>query len=156
MTNDNMTNDNLTDDELYERLRRVVDERDPPPEALAAAARDAFGLGRLGNELAALVADSALQTSSARGADDVRMLSFQAEDLELTVQLRGESGSLDVAGMVTETVDRLTLETPEGEVELTVDGYGRFRQGGLRGSMLRLVVRRPSGRTATTAWVLVG
>jgi hypothetical protein len=145
-----------TEDELLARLEREVLARDPVPETLHAAARDAFGLGRLGDELAELVADSALATSGARSGDAARILSFQVDDLEAEVELHARSGSFDLTGVVSAPVRHVAVETPDGSREVPVDELGRIRAVGVSGRMVRLVLRRESGRTATTRWVLVG
>jgi hypothetical protein len=146
-----------TDDELLARLGRELLARDPAPETLHAAARDAFGLGRLGDELAELVADSALAASGARGGHDARLLSFRVDDLEAEVELRGGTGgTFDLTGVVSAAVCQVTVETPDGSQDVPVDELGRIRAAGVAGRMLRLALRRESGRTATTRWVLVG
>jgi len=145
-----------TEAELLARLEREVIARDPVPETLHAAARDAFGLGRLGDELAELVADSALESSGVRGGDDSRLLSFRVDDLEAEVEVSTRAGGFDLTGVVSGPVRGVTVETPDGSHEVPVDELGRIRAVGVVGRMLRLALRRESGRIATTRWVLVG
>lgn len=146
----------MNDEELLEELRRTVVVHDPPPPTLRAAARDAFGLERLSEELVRLIEDSDLQPAGTRGAGDVRLLSFATEDVEASVQVTSAGGAFDVTGVVTGAVSAIVLQTPAGAHDVTLDEQGRFHRAGLVGRMLRVGLRMPAGRTAASAWVLLG
>ena len=67
-----------TDEVLLADLRRIAAIVDAPPPLLASSSRAAFAFGRLDDELARLVQDTALQPVGSRGVDEPRMIAFAA------------------------------------------------------------------------------
>ena len=71
---------------LEEQLRQIIERLDPVPERLLAAAKDCYTWRTVDSDLAELVFDSMAEDHGVlvRGADDPRLLSFEAHDLTST------------------------------------------------------------------------
>ncbi|WP_232664637.1 carboxypeptidase-like regulatory domain-containing protein [Pseudonocardia sp. TRM90224] len=145
------------DDDLIERLRRIAAEADPPPGIVGAAARAALATRRLDDELAELVLDSAHEPELVRAAgDDVRMLTFEAGDVAVELQVQAqlhEAGRLAMRGLVTGPVAGLTVETPGGERTADLDADGWFAVEDLPPGPTRLRLTRPDAPAVTSAWI---
>jgi hypothetical protein len=143
-------------------LGGVLAAVDPEPEVLRELGRAAFSVRRVDEELAELVADSALLGGMVRSVTPgPRLLSFAAGNLVLELQVtdmprgRAALGMLDgllEAGPVPADA-RVDLETADARVESTdVDEVGRFAFDQVPEGLVRL--RVVSGALdVTTAWV---
>jgi hypothetical protein len=145
----------MSDDEheLIARLRRIAAVADAPPPELAASARATFAFGRLDDELARLVQDTALQPVGSRGPDEPRMLAFAADGITVDVEVSDGPEGRRLTGVIDGQVSALAVETPSTTYPVEVDAQGRFRLAALAGSLLRLSLATPSGRGVTTPWV---
>ena len=144
-------------DVLLDHLRRAALAADPPPAALADSARAAFGLGRLDDELAQLLHDTATEAVGVRDAGDgPRLVSFGGVEVGADIEIADGSDGSRVTGEVSGPVTRASLQTPEATRELSLDDHGRFRTDGVRGAALRLELQTESGYTVVTPWVRVG
>jgi hypothetical protein len=141
---------------LLAELQAAVVAHDPPPPTLEAAARDAFGLGRLSDELLALVQDTDLEHAGARGVSEPRMLSFANDELSADIEVADTGSGCTVRGMVAGPVQAVLLQTPEEEHAVVLDDAGRFRGTTVAGRMVRLLLHTGSGRRMATGWVLIG
>lgn len=151
----------MTDhDDLLDRLRMGMAHADPPPPELTDTAKAAFGLGRLEDELAELLHDTALEPAGTRGDDDgaPRLVSFGATevgaDVQISAAIMADEG-WTVTGMVTGPVSLLVLQTPDAERKVDLDQHGRFRAEGVVGRVLRLQLATRSGYNVVTPWVRV-
>jgi hypothetical protein len=147
--------DGVGDERLLDELRDLVVAADPAPPTLHAAARDAFGLSRLGEELLALVQDSDLETAGARGGDAPRLLTFADSEVAADLEVVPVADGFEVRGVVEGTTGAVTLQTPAATHDTPLDGAGWFRGVRVTGRMLRLLLTTPSGRRLATAWVLL-
>lgn len=142
-----------SDEELLARLRNAANELDPVPEHVLAAAQAAITTRRLDEELAELLADSALVGSGGvRAADaEVRLLSFEAADvsLELQVEYRGEAVS--VRGLVTGATGEAVVEVAGTRHAVPIDD-GWFAVTGLPRGATRVSVAGLGG-PVVTSWV---
>jgi hypothetical protein len=146
-------------DALIDRLRRAALAADPPPPELEASARAAFGMGRLDDELAELLHDTAaVETAGVRdgSADAPRLVSFGTNEVGADVELVVAGDGYRVTGVVSGPVVTAALQTPTTVHDLTLDEHGRFRHDGLAGAAMRLELRTESGYTVVTPWVRVG
>ncbi|MDQ2749048.1 MAG: hypothetical protein ABI775_03650 [Pseudonocardiales bacterium] len=145
-----------TDDELMDRLRRIADDVDAAPELVTESARAALSTRRLDDELAELLHDSDLAPS--QGVRDVhpgpRMLSFEAGDVSLEIQLEEVQGQLAVRGIAVGAVGEAEIETTTGEsTAASIDATGWFRVEGLPAEPLRIRVHAADGTAVTTGWI---
>jgi hypothetical protein len=141
------------DDALLDRLRAVVAEADPVPELVVAAARAAFATRRLDAELAELVLDSAEAHSSVRSAGaDVRVLSFEAGDVTIEVQVQDGPRGHELRGLVDGAQPAsITIElAAAAPLAVSVDEDGWFVAAPIPSGPLRLRVDQPP---VVTAWV---
>lgn len=122
----------------------------------AAAARGAFAWRSVDEELAALLHDSALESSGARSGGGPRVLSFGRGGISLEVDLDGGDlrgqvvGHADAAGPV-----RVALQRPDGEERVVeADEDGLFVVPDVAGGSARLRVEA-GGWSLTTPWVVL-
>ncbi|GEM_PF-2050425 len=143
--------------ELFARLARIADEIDPVPRLAYELGHAAFELRRLDSELAELICDSAADTESlagVRGELSVRLLSFEAADLDIDLQVVPQAGRRSVLGQVVGTVTDVRMETAEGIVPAAVDPHGRFQVDDIVAGRMRLHVVA-DGAVYITSWVTV-
>ena len=143
--------------ELFARLARIADEIDPVPRLAYEFGHAAFELRRLDSELAELICDSAADTESlagVRGELSVRLLSFEAADLDIDLQVVPQAGRRSVLGQVVGTVTDVRMETAEGIVPAAVDPHGRFQVDDIVAGRMRLHVVA-DGAVYITSWVTV-
>ena len=147
-----MTND----DELIERLRRIAEEIDAPPELVAETARAAFLTRRLDEELAELLRDSDHATSQlVRGeASGPRVLSFETAAVSLELQIEEAAGRITLSGVVSGSSGEATIETTTAEPRTSqIDESGWFRVEDLPTGALRVHITAADGRAVTTSWI---
>lgn len=144
--------------ELFARLSRIADEIDPVPEFSYELGRAAFGFRRLDSELVELVGDSAVDTPSPvavrAGELSARLLSFEATDLEVDLQVVPQAGRRALLGQVVGAVTEVRVDSAEGGITAAVDPHGRFRVEDAPAGRIRLHVR--AGATDfVTSWVTI-
>jgi hypothetical protein len=145
-----------SDDELMDQLRQISTVVDPPPDAVVDDARAALSMRLTDSEIAALLMDSALEPELVRGdAEDVRLLSFEADGVvvELQAELTGHRVSL--RGLITGASGAVTIEAAEHRLSAPVDAEGWFTAADLPRGATRLRVHASDGRWVTTSWVLL-
>jgi hypothetical protein len=145
-----------SDDELMDRLRRIANEVDAPPDLVAESARAAFATRRLDDELAELLHDSDVTASAGtRGAEPgPRLLSFESGEVSLELQIEDAGDRLVLRGLVIGAVGDVEVETATtGSHPAAVDENGWFRVDALPAERLRVRVRTTSGQAVTTGWI---
>ena len=150
---DTLIEQTLADDALLADLRRIAAIVDAPPPLLASSSTASFAFGRLDDELARLVQDTAVQSVGSRSDDDPRMIAFAADEITVDVEVTGGRDDHRLTGVVDGEVSDLAVQTPVATYPVEVDEQGRFRATQLAGSMLRLTMATGSGRGVTTPWV---
>lgn len=143
---------------LLAHLNRVVEQVDPVPELSYDLARASFILRDIDSELAALTHDSALELNDlvrATGVSDARLLSFEAGELTVELQVRVTGAARTLLGEVHGgAVDHIAVHASGGAVVETVpDEVGRFRVEGLPAGPFRIRLETADGRAVTTSWV---
>ena len=145
------------DERLLDELRRVIAQVDPVPGDVLAAAKAAFLVRDLDEELALLVADSASASSGlapVRAALAARLLSFEAPGGGVELELTPSGNRVDLQGQVLGgTQGRLTVEHAEGVEQVDVDELGRFIAQALPAGRLRVRWVDKAGRRTVTPWV---
>jgi hypothetical protein len=143
------------DDELMQRLRRIADEVDAPPELVAETARAALSTRRLDEELAELLHDSDLTTPQlVRGAGGPRSLSFETVAVSLELQIEQADSDITVSGVVSGSSGEVTVETTTaGSRRAQIDDNGWFRITNLPPGALRVHVTATDASGVTTRWI---
>lgn len=161
MTTDNPTptNPEGADDPILAELRRLASRVDPVPHEVTAYARAALGWRRIDAELAELLVDSQLASSSTTRSVSAneRTLTFRASDLDIDVELQLGEEEIQLLGQIApagaaeidaQRDDRTVVATAEA------DELGRFRLSLRAGTRVRLVVRRePPAPPVETSWI---
>jgi hypothetical protein len=153
----------LTDDELLAVLGAALDQADPVPPEVLAAARGAYTWRTIEAELAALVYDSSTDEELAGvrgGALVARALTFEYEDVVVELEVDETTAGRVVTGQVApaplEWIELHQAERTE-PIRLDVDELGRFRTAPLAPGPFRLLCRfRRSAPFAMllTEWVV--
>lgn len=140
----------MDDDELLDRLRLAAQVHDPVPADVLVAARGAFALRTLDEELADLLFDSLLDEDlvGVRGSGP-RQLSFAADELAIDVDVDEHGIVGQLAGPGAAGVE---LQTPDASVGAEVDDLGRFFLDRLPVGPFRLRIDL-GDRRVTTEWV---
>jgi hypothetical protein len=129
---------------------------DPVPLWLERVAADVFDLRQIDAELAQLVFDSLLERTVVRGDQEPRLLTFQAGDVTIEIELSGSGGTRRLVGhFVSGGPAQLELRSLRGTVAVPVDGLGRFAAP-LADGPFSLACRWPPGapaRVVVTDWV---
>jgi hypothetical protein len=149
----------IGDEELLDWLGTVINEVDPMPEALLASARAAFGLRRLDAELAELVRDTAEERRggliAVRGEGDPRLISFEAGQITVELQIIERGGLRDLVAQITGVdVGSAEVETPSSRYAAELEG-SLISVDGVPAGHLRIHVRTVPGRDLVTSWVRV-
>jgi hypothetical protein len=143
--------------ELLARLARIADEIDPVPGLVYELGRAAFELRSIDSKLAELVRDSAVDTAfsaGVRGELPVRLLAFEAADLDIDLQVVRQAGRRSLLGQVVGAVARVQVETAEGVVPVAVGPHGRFQAEDLAAGRMRLHVDADDA-LYVTSWVTI-
>jgi len=146
-------------EELFQRLRIVVDEVDPMPEAVLVNARAAFGLRRLDAELAELVRDSADEERGSliavRGEGDARLISFETGQIVVELQVTERGPMRDLVAQISGVdVRRAEVQTPSALYPAELDD-SLISVDGVPAGHLRVHVHTAEGRELVTSWVRV-
>ena len=142
---------------LLTRLGAIARVADPVPDAVRQFGRASFGLRRLDAELAELTSDSDELLVGVRSAGtDVRLLTFEADDVVIEAQVSTTGFKRSVLGQVLE-VEAATgvvyLESAYDSCDdVTLDELGSFRFDDLPVGTVRLVVTLDGGKSVATRW----
>lgn len=135
-------------DELLDRLRQIASKVDAVPSHVELTAQAALSTRRLDEELAELVHDSLHAPELVRDEGDVRMLSFEAGDVSVELQLDGET----IRGLVTGASGEVTIECRQGSsTTATVDDNGWFTTP-RPNRTARIRLRADDGTVIVTSW----
>lgn len=144
--------------ELFARLIRIAEEIDPVPELVYELGYAAFRLRDVDAELIELVLDSATDSRSPVGVRSggltARLLSFEAANLEVDLQVVPQAARCSLLGQVVGTVTAVRVQTPEGVRTTTVDQHGRFQLDDIPTGRIRLHLDTAGGGYVTR-WVTV-
>jgi hypothetical protein len=147
------------DDELLARLAKITKVVDPVPPSSYELGHASYGLLHIDDELAALVADSALDASAVRSQDsDVRLLSFEGKAAGLEIQVSPGRSASTLLGQLVPSDHHpgavAHLETPGGALASTpVDEDSRFEFDHVPHMLVRVRVERPGRAALSTGWL---
>lgn len=146
---------------LLDRLRPLVEEDDPVPPEVTAAAKAASTWRRIDEELAelgelaGLTGDSLSLAAGVRGGA-TRLLTYEAGDLTVEIEVSTDDSRIRVLGQVVPAgVVLVRVEQPARAVEVSTDELGRFRATGLADGPTRLVLTPPGAAPVRTQWTLL-
>ncbi len=157
---DDMTPDEARDLGLLDELRLIVGRADPVPPSLVLAARSAIAWRTIDAELAQLTYDSLLDDAlvGVRAADATRLVTFEAGELQIEVQVAtlGDHRRL-VGQVVPPRAGTLELHADDpARLETTVDDLGRFTLDQVPAGPVRLLFRPADGSPdVRTDWLIV-
>ena len=137
-------------------LGAVAAAVDPVPDITYDLARAAFDLFLLDAQYASLVADSARDCVGVRSSgDDVRLLSFEAADVAIELQVsRRPGGSALMGQVIGDGAASVRVESYSGaDVEQSVDDFGGFRCDAVPTGPVRLLIRRDGRPDVMTGWI---
>lgn len=146
------------DEAILARLGRVAEAVDPAPPLVYEMGHAAFAMRRVDAELAQLISDSAFETAGVRGEAQARLLSFEAGELVLEVQVTPTGDQAQVLGQVVPppgaSAGVVRLEVREGtSLSSPLDEVGGFRFDGAPLGLVRFHVELPDVAAVTTTWV---
>lgn len=149
------------DTALLGELRALFDEVDPVPSTVLAAGRASWTWRTMEAELAELVADTeraGLAGAGVRSGDGPRLLTFQAPELTVEVEVAAYGDRRRLVGQLVPPV-AATVEVRCADhatpVVTRADELGRFRVDGVPAGPVSLVCRPGSGPTVVTSWLVV-
>ncbi len=143
---------------LEEQLRQIIERLDPVPERLLATALNSYTWRTVDSELAELVFDSVAEDHGVlvRGTDNLRMLSFEARDLTVDVQVSGSGPARRIIGQLAPP-QRATIQIRQGREtgHLETDELGRFT-GPLNDGPFSLLCTGTEGtQPVVTDWITI-
>lgn len=147
---------------LEEELRRAAARFDPLPEGLLRAAAAAFTWRTIDTELAELVFDSLVdhdEASLVRGPPERRLLSFQAGELTIDLEVTSTESARSLVGqLVPPRRADIEIRGADAAIAADADELGRFRAGPLPAGPMSLrcsTVPRAPGAAIVTDWVSI-
>jgi hypothetical protein len=145
--------DEPDDTELTEELRRAVADLDAIPAPVVQAAVGSYSWRTVDAEFAELVFDSLVDQGSGtvvRGPQEGRLLSFEAADLTIDVEV-GRTGSTRtlIGQILPPQPAKVELRQGDEVTALDADELGRFESGPLGPGPLRLRCSIAAGSTGT-------
>jgi hypothetical protein len=144
------------DEALLARLGHLADQIDPVPESTYQLAHAALALRSIDSELAELVDDSDLhadELTAVRGMAEVRLLSYQTDDVAIELQVARQDRGHSVLGQVIgAAVGEIRIDTATRAETVPVDDLGQFTLDGLPGGPFRIRLTGPGGTPVTTDW----
>jgi hypothetical protein len=136
---------------LEQELRQAAAILDPVPDHLLQLAVDAYALHDLDARIAELTFDSLVDAIPVRGATDTpRMLTFQAGDLTVDVEVTGDGLMGQVLPPRPARIE--VLGGPRPGAALTVDDLGRFTGDAPPSGPFALRLRA-DGEVVVTEWL---
>jgi len=147
---------------LEEELRRAAARFDPLPEGLLRAAAEAFTWRTIDTELAELVFDSLVdhdEASLVRGPPERRLLSFQAGQLTIDLEVTSTESARSLVGqLVPPRRADIEIRGADAAIAADADELGRFRAGPLPAGPMSLrcsTVPGAPGAAIVTDWVSI-
>ena len=133
----------------------LLDAVEPVPAEVVLAARSAFAWHDLDAQLAQLKVEEG--TARVRDHGDQRLLTFEAPDLTIVVEVTevGEGRKL-VGQLIPSGPDEISLQSahaPDGDHGAAVDTLGRFTLSEIPPGLIRFRCVVPSGLKVVTQWL---
>lgn len=143
----------MTPDQLEVLLAEALEEVDPVPDFVVAAAKDAFIWRTIDAELAELVFDSSDGLVGVRSQEIARQVTFRAPGVEVEMMMLAEGGRRLVGQLVPPQQATVELRHGTSLVETTSDAIGRFSFVDVPTGPISLTIITPDGGRVTTEWL---
>jgi hypothetical protein len=144
---------------LLAELRRLGQAADPVPPEVSFAARGSFAWRRIDAELAELTFDSALDEARAtvRGGDAVRLLTFEAGQVSVEVEVTEVDGHRSMIGqLVPPQPAQVEVRAKPANQTVDADELGRFAVAGLEAGPTSIRCRLVgTGQVIETGWLVL-
>jgi hypothetical protein len=158
--------DDPADDAMMVRLGALFEQHDAPPDLAIRLAEQSFGLRSVDAELAALVADSAVDEAliGVRGHDGPwdraapRLLTFEAGDLALEIAVERQNGRRRLLGQLLPAAPaRIEVRQPSVVASRwsDADERGRFTVEDVVPGPISVTCHRDGHPAITTEWTAV-
>jgi hypothetical protein len=156
--------DRSSDDELMAALARALQDQEPVPDDVVAAAKATFAWRTIDAELAALTFDSVADADAlvgVRGSGGPRALTFEYDDVVVEVEVTEHGGRRSLVGHVAPAPLEWVEVQQAGRTEPVrheADAHGRFQVPDLVAGPFRLLCRFRSGAPSPvmlTEWVMI-
>lgn len=148
----------IPDDELIAMLREAM-TYGPPPAAVVAAAKDAYGWRDMDAQLAALTYDSLLEAEELVGVRSTvleeRLLTFECGDVTVEIELADGSGGRLNGQLVPPQPAEIEVRYAGGSLTLIASDAGRFWVTELPRGPVSLRCRLADGTVVQTEWVIL-
>lgn len=145
---------NVADSILLTRLGGLLDTVEPVPADVVLAARSAFAWRDLDAQLALLKADEGLLV---RGHGDQRLLTFEAPDLTIVVEVTEVGDGRRLVGQLVPAgpaeVSLQTARRPDDLLSAPVDPLGRFALPEIPAGHIRFRCVLSNGQKVVTQWL---
>jgi hypothetical protein len=147
------------DTALIATIRQLLDELDPVPPEVLAAARGSYVWRTVDAELAELVADSTSNAhAGVRSGDGPRLITFETERLTVEVEVgqMGEQRRL-VGQLVPPAHGTVEVRSPSRSWAVEADALGRFTVSGVPPGPVSLLCRLAAApeRPIVTSWLTI-
>jgi hypothetical protein len=137
-------------------IRALHEIVDPPPAEVRRAAKEAFAWRDVDAALAALTADSLLDSAGVRSTAGARLLTFVCDRLTVEVEVIPHAGRNRLLGqLIPIAPGSITAGGPGLEVVASIDAVGCFRFDDLPSGPLRLHHRPAGGGAVATSWIII-
>jgi hypothetical protein len=148
------------EEQLLAELRALAEVADPLPPEVTFAAKGSFAWRRVDADLAELTFDSLLEDAAlagVRGADTVRLVTFEAGDVSVEVEITEAGDRRRIIGqLVPPQMAQVEIRTEADHREVDADELGRFAADQLPPGPASLRCRLSStGRMVETGWVVL-
>jgi hypothetical protein len=143
---------------LLDQVRAAAEEHDPVPAHVVAAAKASFTWRTIDAELAELVDDSVLTGASVRTADGPRMLTFEAGDTTVVVEILDSGTGRQLTGqLISPRPAQVEVRWQDGHADTVADDLGRFLVDGVPAGPVSLACRFPleDRPPLVTSWVTI-
>jgi len=149
--------ESVDDAKLLRRIGKMLDEVDPVPGDVLAAARSAFAWRDLDAQLARLVDAEQLVGSATRAHGEHRLLTFEAPGVTVAIEATEINGARKLIGqLVPSGPHHVALESAAQagqSLNAPVDHLGRFTLSSVPAGLVRLKCVMPDGTQVVTEWV---
>jgi hypothetical protein len=143
---------------LLDEIQAAAEVHDPVPAQVLTAAKASFTWRTIDAELAELVDDSVLTGAGVRAADGPRMLTFEAGDTTVVVEILDSGAGRQLTGqLIAPRPAQIEVRWQDGNAAVVADDLGRFIVDGVPAGPVSLACRFPleDRQPLITSWVTI-
>lgn len=148
--------DSTRDDEIFEILRRGLNQVDPVPSTVSEFADALFTWRDIDADLAELTFDSVDEStpSGVRSTSTARMVSFEVGKWTIDLEFNPATGLL-MGSVSPESPLTVELHSRGAHLSVDLDDSGHFEFEGVEGGPASLVFRFDDGEMIKTSWIVL-